>query len=188
MHFSISRIVQAESVRGSSQLISDKPFEYSDNIISNSANQLGGFIMLQTFTITCSAILVCVFIHFECLTLLDKLSKRWQASYRKSIAILLLGAIMTHVIEIWCFAFAYELLFEFDGTGHLIGVQTPELLDYSYFSFVCYTSLGFGDIVPAGYVRFMAGSEALTGLVLITWTASFMFMHMERYWRRKPSD
>jgi hypothetical protein len=57
------------------------------------------------------------------------------------------------------------------------------LLDSVYFSAVCYTTLGLGDIVPTGAIRFLVGTESLTGFVLITWSASFTFVEMERYWR-----
>jgi hypothetical protein len=43
--------------------------------------------------------------------------------------------------------------------------------------------VGFGDIVPVGPIRFMAGMEGLTGLVMITWSASYAFLEMHRDWR-----
>ena len=45
-----------------------------------------------------------------------------------------------------------------------------------------YTTLGYGDITPHGLVRFTAGLEALTGLLLIAWTASFMYYEIRKYW------
>ena len=47
-----------------------------------------------------------------------------------------------------------------------------------------YTTVGFGDVTPVGPIRFMAATEALTGLVLITWSASFTYLEMERFWGR----
>lgn len=44
--------------------------------------------------------------------------------------------------------------------------------------------LGLGDLVPVGAVRFMTGTEALTGFVLIAWSASFTFVEMERFWKQ----
>jgi hypothetical protein len=46
-----------------------------------------------------------------------------------------------------------------------------------------YTTVGFGDLLPQGAIRFMSGMEALTGLVMITWSASFTFLEMQRDWR-----
>jgi hypothetical protein len=57
------------------------------------------------------------------------------------------------------------------------------LFDSVYFSAVVYTTLGLGDVVPHGAIRFMAGTEALTGFLLITWSASFTFLEMQRFWR-----
>jgi hypothetical protein len=34
-----------------------------------------------------------------------------------------------------------------------------------------------------GAVRFLADVESLLGLVLITWSASFTFIEMQKFWR-----
>ncbi|MCA9111260.1 MAG: two pore domain potassium channel family protein, partial [Planctomycetaceae bacterium] len=60
--------------------------------------------------------------------------------------------------------------------------------DYGYFSFVAYTSLGFGDITPKGPVRFMTALETLTGLILIAWTASFIFLQMQVNWEHRQTN
>ena len=54
--------------------------------------------------------------------------------------------------------------------------------DCVYYSFITYTSLGFGDIIPTDYLRFITGIEGLTGLLLIAWTASFVYVQMQRFW------
>ena len=61
-------------------------------------------------------------------------------------------------------------------------------VDSFYFSVVAVTTVGFGDVYPVGPIRFMTGMEALTGLVMITWSASFTFLEMQRDWPagRKP--
>jgi Ion channel len=51
-----------------------------------------------------------------------------------------------------------------------------------YFSVETFTSTGFGDILPSGPVRMVAGAEALNGLLLIGWSASFTYLAMERFW------
>ena len=52
-----------------------------------------------------------------------------------------------------------------------------------YFSLETYSSLGYGDIVPSGTLRMMAGAEALNGLLLIGWSASYAHIAMERFWQ-----
>jgi hypothetical protein len=66
--------------------------------------------------------------------------------------------------------------------GSLQGNFDGSLLDCVYFSFTNYTSLGYGDVEPLGDIRFTAGLESLTGLVLIGWTASFLYVEMSRFW------
>jgi len=51
-----------------------------------------------------------------------------------------------------------------------------------YYSAVTFTSLGFGDLTPTGHLRLLAAVEVLTGVVLIAWTASFLFLVMQRSW------
>ena len=68
------------------------------------------------------------------------------------------------------------------GWGSLEGNFDGSLLDCVYFSFTVYTTVGFGDIEPLGYIRYLTGIESLAGLVLITWTASFLYLEMQRHW------
>jgi hypothetical protein len=37
-------------------------------------------------------------------------------------------------------------------------------------------------MVPVGPIRFLTGMEAVVGLTLITWSASFTFLKMQKYW------
>jgi hypothetical protein len=46
--------------------------------------------------------------------------------------------------------------------------------------------LGYGDVLPHGDLRLLAGLEALNGILLIGWTASYTFLSMERFWPRAP--
>merc|ERR1712138_98132 len=69
-----------------------------------------------------------------------------------------------------------------DGWGLLIGNFSGSLLDCVYFSFTTFTTLGYGDIVPLGQLRYLTGIEGLTGFLLLTWSASFLFLEMQRYW------
>lgn len=58
-----------------------------------------------------------------------------------------------------------------------------QLREFWYFSIETYTSLGLGDIDPLGQLRLLTGIEALTGLLMISWTASFTYLEMSRYWK-----
>ena len=61
-------------------------------------------------------------------------------------------------------------------------IESLDITTCLYFSAETNTSLGYGDVTPAGPVRFFAGFETLNGLLLIGWSASYLHIAMERYW------
>ncbi len=72
------------------------------------------------------------------------------------------------------------------GLGGLRGGAAVQgFAEALYFSAEAYTSLGLGDVTPYGSARLLAGVEALNGLLLIAWSASFLYLEMERYWKRR---
>ncbi len=140
--------------------------------------------MIATFIINGVLVSSATLIHYEALYWLSKLIPKLDIiKPRYRVAIGLFGSLCAHVIEIWLFAFGYFFMIRLGSFGQLQGNFNNTLMDCSYFSLTTYTTLGFGDIEPIGAIRFLAGFEALTGLVLITWTASFMFIQMQRFWK-----
>jgi hypothetical protein len=68
------------------------------------------------------------------------------------------------------------------GLGGFGGEFKDSFPSFVYFSSETYTTLGLGDIYPSGSLRLVTGIEALTGLLMISWTASFTYLEMRRYW------
>jgi hypothetical protein len=136
-----------------------------------------------------------VLIHFEALNFLTNAIPKIKASPRLSILVGIVGCFCAHLLEVTIFAGGFYFLIQQESLGSLLGgdIQghglfgTPStgFLDCLYFSLTCYTSLGFGDLAPTGWLRFLAGTEALTGLLLIAWTASFMYLEMQKHWKVK---
>lgn len=142
-------------------------------------------VVIQAWCINGALVASAVLIHYEMLRLLSVLIPKWPLKHRMKVVMGLLGALTAHVVEIWMFGIGFYFLVENPQFGSLIGSYQHGVEDCVYFSFVMYTSLGIGDIIPQGYLRFLAGLETLTGLVLITWTASFMYIEMQRFWDDK---
>ncbi|CAA0109591.1 Uncharacterised protein [Zhongshania aliphaticivorans] len=138
-------------------------------------------MFLALFLINMLVILFAVLIHHETLYALAKFLPRLPVS-RHRVLFALIGVLLAHVAEIWLFAITYYFLNAMDGFGVLSGNFSNTLLDCAYFSFTVYTSLGFGDVVPLGDLRFLSGLESLVGLVMIAWSASFMYMEMQKNW------
>lgn len=143
--------------------------------------------MLITLGVTLVLVILCVILHYESMWVMQRAGEwlhRNYAWHRLHLSIIVCGLLFAHVLEVILFGLAYCGLV--DGNyGAIVGSQSPGLAECTYFSFSNYTSLGYGDLVPSGPLRFMAGMEALTGLVLIAWTASFMYLQMLRVWERK---
>lgn len=128
---------------------------------------------------------VTVIIHYEILRLLSNIIPRMQIKLRLRVVFGVFGTICAHIIEVCLFGVAFYLMYQQGGFGDLTGQFDGSLVDSIYFSFVNYTTVGYGDIVPTGSLRFLAGLEAITGLSLITWSASFMFMEMTMFWDKE---
>lgn len=138
------------------------------------------FIIIINFAI----ISLVVMIHYEVLMMLSKVLPHLKIKHRFRVAVGLIGALIAHMTEIWIFAFAFYFLIKQESFGKIIGADDASLLDCVYFSIVNYTSLGYGDLIPAGLIRFTAGLEALTGLVLIAMTATFLFVQIQKFWSK----
>lgn len=140
--------------------------------------------MLTVTMINALVVIMAVVIHYECLLRLNDWLPRLNMWSRFRIVAGVLGALIAHALEVWCFGLVYYLMVWSGKWGSLTGQFDGSLLDCVYFSFTTYTTIGFGDISPVGDLKFLTGLEALTGLVLISWTASFLFLEMQKYWKR----
>ena len=128
-----------------------------------------------------------VVIHYE--TLYHSALRLPQIQVEPRLRVLLGVAVIlvAHIVEIWLFACGYFVLLHIDGMGHMLSSQTgqpivADLMECAYFSFITFTTVGYGDIVATDKVRYLTGIESLTGFVLITWSASFVFLEMQKYW------
>lgn len=134
---------------------------------------------------TMLAVTVSVLLHYEGLSLLSQwLARRRDHHPRRKVLYGIFGVLSLHVAEIWVFGLTVWALLTFANAGSVSGTTTTSLLDAVYLSAATYTTVGFGDLAPVGPIRFIGGTMALTGLVLITWSASFTFLEMQQFWRR----
>ena len=138
--------------------------------------------MLIVFIVTAGLVLLAVGVHYEVLRGLSVVVHRLPVMRRAHVAIAILGALVAHLLEVMLFAIGFYFTVRSGEMGELQGVGHHPV-DMMYFSIITYTSLGYGDVTPAGNIRLLAGVEALTGLVLIAWTASFTFLQMQRFWK-----
>jgi hypothetical protein len=134
-------------------------------------------------------LLVTTGMHYEALRALNLGLERLVAASRARLVVVVLSLFVVHVAEVFVYATAFYLLTRRAGMGTLGSTGLPSFNVAMYFSLETYSSLGYGDVVPSGALRMMAGAEALNGLLLIGWSASYAHIAMERFWQdseRRP--
>jgi hypothetical protein len=146
---------------------------------------LWSLITLVIVTTTGALVVGCVLLHYETLRLLSLALVRMHAKRRRRIVFLVLSLVTLATVEIWLFGIGYYLLLGDPAFGalHGPGTEPDKLLDCVYFSAVIYSTLGLGDLIPSGSIRFLVGTQALVGFTLLSWSAAFTFLEMERFWR-----
>ena len=83
--------------------------------------------------------------------------------------------LLLHTLEIMLWALAYLHL--------LPSTVLDSLEEAAYFSFVTFTTLGYGDITLAGPWRILSGIEALNGILLVGWSTAMLFAVVQRSWQ-----
>ncbi len=133
-------------------------------------------------TISTVVVALCIFLHYEIMSWSSWVLPRIRIRRRARVLGLISAMLVAHVIEIWIFGLTYWLLDASPHLGQLNGTFEEGALDFIYFSATSFTTVGFGDIAPLGAIRILSGAESLAGLSLITWSASFAFLEMQRDW------
>ncbi|MFM6988803.1 MAG: ion channel [Arenimonas sp.] len=134
---------------------------------------------------TFAAVAMAVLVHYEGLSFISgRLARRREHYSRRKVLYAIFGVLGLHVIEIWILGITLWALLHYPGAGSAVGMPVVNLLDCIYLSAESFSTVGFGDIAPQGPIRFLAGTTSLTGFVLITWSASFTYLEMERFWRK----
>lgn len=127
-------------------------------------------------------ILTSVLLHYEGLRIFTRMLAGHGKLPRIRILYLVFGLIILHIVEILIFAAAYFMLSRMN-LGQLQGLESDQFFMYFYYSAEVYTTLGFGDIIPLGALKILTAMESLIGLAFITWSASFTFLEMQKYWK-----
>ena len=132
----------------------------------------------------------CVMVHYETLRLTSRIIPGLSVSTHSKVLVVISGVFLAHIIEISLFALTFFAMQKYPAFGTIAGQFSGTGLDFFYFSITNYTTLGVGDLFTHGQLRLVAGIEALTGFVLIGWSASFAYLAMEKFWDqhgRKPA-
>jgi hypothetical protein len=139
---------------------------------------VNGIVVVATMAAVCLGVLQ----HYEGLLFTSGRLAPLEVLRRTKVLYCIVSVLVLHVGEIWIFGLALWLLLQWPACGS-VGAAGAHVLDVVYLSAVTFTTLGSNDFAPVGPIRFLIGTEALTGFVLITWSASFTYLEMARFWR-----
>jgi len=128
--------------------------------------------MLQQFLVGLSVSAVNIAIHALVMAEVIRVINRLQTAFRSwpwlhvivvmiGTALVLMAAHTTEVV-VW------------SGTYQLVGA-TPDNDNSTYFAFVNYTTLGYGDIVPAARWRLLGPITAMNGVLLFGWSTAVLY-------------
>ncbi|MBZ9739649.1 MULTISPECIES: ion channel [unclassified Mesorhizobium] len=132
--------------------------------------------------------IACVLVHYEAFKMVASSARSAEVGgfpSRGRLLIVIFGALAAHTVEITFYGSVFWGLHSYGLFGQIVGEISDGWIDFLYFSVTNYTTLGVGDIRAEGAIRLIASSEALTGLVLLSWTASFTYLSMENFWKRR---
>jgi len=133
---------------------------------------------------TILTVVVAVLVHYEGLIYIARAVMGYHGKHRVRVLYAISFTILLHVVEIWLFGLMMWALLQWPACGAIAGADDSLLLDLIYLSAMSYTTVGFGDVSPVGPIRFLCATEAISGFVLIAWSASFTYLEMERFWKQ----
>ena len=139
----------------------------------------------MTIAILIAAITVvaCVYFHLGALLLLWSSYRRHVLPMRHFLGAMVLGVFVVHFLEIALFAVAIAALVGLGKDSDPGGLDLGHF-DALYHSATFYTTTG-GPPLPTIPLRLLSVAETLTGVILIAWTASFLFMVMRKHWEEQ---
>ncbi|AQZ54303.1 MULTISPECIES: ion channel [Hyphomicrobiales] len=118
---------------------------------------------------------LCGGLHARAMAFAMHLTDRKHITGTGALLIALYVLAAAHIAEAGLYAVGF-FIGESTGIGGFAQSDVNSFMDVFYFSVVNYSSLGLGDIYPTGHLRFLAGIEALNGFLLISCSASTIFL------------
>lgn len=124
-------------------------------------------------------------LHYEVIGFLDIRLKTRTGSMRRHLPMVILAVSAAHLAEIAIYAAAFWLVSTKLEAGAFVGGAPTDIADYLALAAESYTSFGYGDIVPDGWLRFVVSLSPINGLLLLAWSGAFLYGAVHQ---RQPPD
>lgn len=139
--------------------------------------------LLLAIVLTLTAVIGATALHYEAIRRLDGFARRSVHAY-PTLLLAISGLILLHLAEIGGFALVFALAEGPLNLGDFTGAAPRAPLDWFYTAAEAYTSLGYSDAVPTGAMRLISSITPVSGILLLTWSGSFLFSLVED-WRNR---
>ncbi len=153
----------------------------------HTASQFGYGQFIEAVGLALTLLAVTTGFHYEALrALLHRLHGRHIS--RPRVVRLLVALVAIHGVEIGLYAGAYALATQVLGLGRLAGCTGHGWVDFCYFAAETYSTLGYGDLLPRGALRFVASVEAVNGVLLLALSGAFLSGVLRESYLRETSQ
>jgi hypothetical protein len=119
-----------------------------------------------------TAIIGSTIFHLEALGLIDRYS-RWSAHRYFLVPGLVLAVVATHLTEIGFYTAIYYVADRVFDIGDFVG-KDKGLGHLFFFAAETYASLGLEGTAPNGMLRLIVSIGSLNGVLLLTWSGTFL--------------
>ena len=133
---------------------------------------------LVAMTLTLFAVVGTTIFHFEALRVVDWAARK-NLHHRVLVPTVIMLVILSHLFEIGFYSIIYYMADIPFNIGSFSGRQ-PGPLALFYFAAETYSSLGLDDIMPHGALRLIVAIGSINGILLLTWSGSFLFAFANR--------
>ena len=130
--------------------------------------------VLVAITVAIHALGTAFLVRYLANTFLDRTGHWGSKRVLTALMLAALVLVFLHTLEIMVWAGVYKLLVP---VGELASFETAV-----YFSFVSFTTLGYGDITLSEGYRLLSGIQALNGILLVGWSTALMFAVVQKTW------
>ena len=141
-------------------------------------DEVGSGLLIKQLVIGTLVIAATIAVHAEMLARFTRFEDRVMQAARAHLrrfsdtGFIIVGVLyimLAHTIEVWLWAIVLML------TGAVSGLEASV-----YFSLVCFTTLGFGDITLATDWRLLSALIGANGFLVFGWSTAYMVELMRR--------
>lgn len=133
--------------------------------------------MIEATAIGISLFLLSLTLHLAMLRLAKKVSPPGLAPANLRLTAGSLLVLLSHMLVAIVFASGFAWAASI-GLGDFAKEPSMSAMDYYYFALITVTTVGLGDTYPTEHLRVITGIASLTGFILMSCTAQYVYKTM----------